>query len=78
MTERTYTLRFIGAPAAIRAAQLAVRTYFVDGGGEDLLLDGVLAPSGLDGEMIAQDAAELVFHVHSASPRIAAAERREP
>ena len=78
MTERTYTLRFIGTPAALRAAQLAVRTYFVDGGGEDLLLDGVLAPSGLDGEMIAQDAAGLVFHVRPTSPGDAAIERRGP
>ena len=67
MTRRTYTISFVGDRCAANAALSALAIYVLDGGGEDLILDGVLAPAGLGGTRVPSGRAdEVAFWVRRA------------
>ena len=64
MTRRTYTIAFVGDRCAADAALAALAVYMLDGGGEDLVLEGVLAPAGLEGTRVPSGRAdEITFWV---------------
>ena len=66
MTRRKYTIAFIGDRCAVDAALSALAIYVLDGGGEDLILDGVLAPEGLEGTRVPSGRAdEVTFFVRT-------------
>ena len=67
MTRRTYTVAFVGDRCAADDALAALAIYVLDGGGEDLVLDGVLAPAGLEGTRVPSGRAdEITFWVRQA------------
>ena len=64
MTRRKYTIAFVGDRCVADAALAALAIYVLDGGGEDLVLDGVLAPAGLEGTRVPSGRAdEITFWV---------------
>ena len=67
MMRRKYTIAFLGERCAAESALAALAIYVVDGGGEDLVLDGVLAPAGLEGTRVPSGRAdEVTFWVREA------------
>ena len=60
MTRRKHTIAFVGDRCSADAALSALAIYVLDGGGEDLILDGVLAPAGLEGTRVPSGRADEV------------------
>jgi len=62
MVKTTYRIEFIGESETVRDALNAISTYYIDGGGEDAILEN-LDQNGITGEKLAWDDNEMVFQV---------------